>query len=606
MARMNTILIEIVHQTHMNTEDPIEDIKILLIDDEKSFRDSIKFFLEDYDFEIYEAENGRIGTEKILSLQPDLVLIDLYMPEMTGLDVLQWAKENTPEQPIIVISGAGVIHDVAEALRRGAWDYLFKPIEDLSVLKHAVDKVLERSAFIKAQKNYQAKLESEVINRTQELVDHQDKLIKSGVEEKILSLLMQYTLEAENEVFFLKQSLESMIDKLTQWHHISEGVIYQVINDKDDSEKSIDQESWIVINNMSTLENSLLNSEDFIRPLQTKIYNSSSTCLQPEYCSNQYLLLFPIKVKGGNYAICVLFINNHEQINSESKKDDSNFIQRVADVLSMGVSKITTEREIHYLAHHDVLTGLANRTTLLDRLESCQKVVLRHHWYGALFFIDLDRFKNLNDSLGHLIGDELLKQVAQRLRDTVRDEDVVVRLGGDEFVVLMMQQKSELNDAVYDTQLVAEKINLALAKPYELIGHDYYLSSSIGICIFNDEKESPSDLLKHADTAMFRAKADGGGISRFYLPEMQQAADKRLQIEKDMRVALEENQFEIYYQPQLDIASGDIIGAEALVRWNHPQRGMVSPMDFIPVAEETGLILDLGTWIFKDVVQQVG
>jgi len=219
--------------------------------------------------------------------------------------------------------------------------------------------------------------------------------------------------------------------------------------------------------------------------------------------------------------------------------------------------------------------------------------------------IGLDRFKNLIDSLGHDLGDELLRQVANRLRSLSRAEDMVARLGGDQFMLLVNERSMQEEAIVFKVQHVAEKIRSALVQPYMLQGNDIYISCSVGISLFPSEQEDATEILKHADAAMFRAKAEGGDTHRFYQPQMQKAADARLQVEKDLRKARELNQLELYYQPQVQVTTGLIIGAEALLRWKHPERGFVSPLDFIPVAEETGLIIEIGEWVLQTAAQQV-
>ncbi|NHZ69772.1 MAG: EAL domain-containing protein, partial [Thermotogales bacterium] len=275
----------------------------------------------------------------------------------------------------------------------------------------------------------------------------------------------------------------------------------------------------------------------------------------------------------------------------------------------VGTTQDITERKraearIEHLAYYDDLTDLANRRLLHDRLQQEITVARRHAVYGALLYIDLDQFKHLNDALGHPVGDELLRQVAGRLKNLVRAEDTVSRLGGDEFVLVLPAQDKDLSHVGFEAQAVAEKVRTQLAELYNLNGHQYHLSVSTGIVLFPEGDEDADDVLKHADSALYRAKEEGRNTVRFYQPSMQAAADTRLSLEKDLRDALEHDGFQLHYQPQVD-SEGRIIGAEALIRWQHPQRGMVPPNMFIPVAEETGLILEIGNWVLRTALQQL-
>lgn len=262
------------------------------------------------------------------------------------------------------------------------------------------------------------------------------------------------------------------------------------------------------------------------------------------------------------------------------------------------------EERIHHLAFFDPLTHLPNRRLLRDRLEHAVATSLRQQTHGAILFIDLDDFKTLNDNRGHHIGDLLLIAVAERLRHSVREQDTVARLGGDEFVVVLEGLGSVRDDAAAFAQRVAEKILGNLNQVYRLEEREYFNSPSIGICLFGDGHVALDDLLKQADQAMYHAKAAGRNTLRFFDPEMQTLTAQRFALQHEIREALQHNQFQLYYQPQID-AKGVVRGAEALVRWLHPERGMVSPMEFIPVAEDSGLIIPLGNWIVEAACKQL-
>lgn len=251
---------------------------------------------------------------------------------------------------------------------------------------------------------------------------------------------------------------------------------------------------------------------------------------------------------------------------------------------------------IEYQASYDPLTDLPNRRLFMDRLDQALARARRHDHEGAVLFFDLDNFKNINDSLGHPVGDELLRQVAMRIMTAIRDEDTVARLGGDEFVVLLPELCDDGEEAVTDVQLLAENLRRQLGEPYSIDSHELHVTASIGIALFPFNDESADVILRQADTAMYRAKESGRDAVRFFLPSMQLAADQRLKTLNELRRALPKSEFRLFYQPQFD-AQGCLYSAEALLRWQHPERGLVAPNEFITLAEESGLIAEIGEWV---------
>ncbi|PXX35348.1 diguanylate cyclase (GGDEF)-like protein [Undibacterium pigrum] len=272
-------------------------------------------------------------------------------------------------------------------------------------------------------------------------------------------------------------------------------------------------------------------------------------------------------------------------------------------VLSQRVRRIIeanqAEKRIRHLAFNDVLTGLPNRTQFLDQLGRRLALAKENVEAVAVLFLDLDRFKNVNDTLGHDVGDRLLIAVAQRIRRSVRNADCVARLGGDEFTVVL----SELADPAAAAS-AAQNICRTLAKPFQIDSHDIFVTASIGISVYPNDGTDVGTLVKHADTAMYRAKKTNTDF-QFFEAAMEHSISERVRLENDLRRALERNELAVFYQPQARMDNGEIIGMEALVRWFHPTRGMVSPLEFIPMAEETGLIIALGEWVLRTACAQM-
>jgi diguanylate cyclase (GGDEF)-like protein/PAS domain S-box-containing protein len=280
--------------------------------------------------------------------------------------------------------------------------------------------------------------------------------------------------------------------------------------------------------------------------------------------------------------------------------DASNSVHRIAGITEDITERKEAEERLMRLAHYDVLTSLPNRVLFYDRLKQALAQARRNQWITGVMFIDVDRFKNINDTLGHAVGDRLLQQVSERLIRSVRAGDTVGRLGGDEFAVVL----SNLSSA-QDANLIAQKIMASFKDPLKLAGVELYVTASIGITLYPDDSTDQETLIKNADAAMYRAKDVGRNSYRFYTPEMNARALEHLSLENSLRGALERDEFVLYYQPKARVADGSIVGVEALLRWQHPDRGLVSPGEFMPVLEETGLIVPVGEWVLKAVCEQI-
>lgn len=303
--------------------------------------------------------------------------------------------------------------------------------------------------------------------------------------------------------------------------------------------------------------------------------------------------------KKANRESCLLS-TNITTVRDEKNERIVNYVFVISDITKNNEN----EEKIHQLAFYDQLTNLPNRELLIDEIDKAIIRSQRNRSYAAILYIDLDDFKTLNDSLGHNVGDQLIQQVASELRRLVRASDTLARQGGDEFIMVIENLGSEKLEAIIKINQLCQKILSSMCRSYELDGFKYFCSLSIGTTLFLGKKSKVSEVLKQADLAMYQAKDGGRNTYRFFEASMQQKLNKHLSLASDLRIAIEKKEFFLVYQPQFG-AYGNLIGAEALIRWQHPTKGLISPFEFIPVAEKTGLIISIGQWVIEAACKQL-
>lgn len=517
----------------------------LLVDDEESVRTFLREALERSGLRVCEAENGAQALEQFAVCRPDIVILDVIMPGMDGFTAcakLRGAVGGS-RVPILVMTGLDDAASIAGAYEHGATDFITKPIHP-TILNHRVRYMLRGSHTL-------------------------DALIRSET----------------------RLGLAQRIAKIGnwEWRH-------------DTGEFTASSELCRLMGVRpgdfgGTLEAFLqiVHPED--RDRVSEALHSILTERKP--CDIDHRLVLP---NGADFTV---------NLQAEAVFDDQLKAVSIVGTAQDISERKRSEREIHRLAYFDSLTGLPNRMLFKDRVTQALSHARRYRTTLATLFMDLDRFKVINDTLGHHIGDMLLKSVADRLAESVRHSDSVgrsveqemahelARLGGDEFTVLL----TNLRD-VQDAGKVARRILDALTKPFLIGGHEIFVTVSIGIATFPADGDSVDMLLKRSDNAMYHAKEQGRNNYQFYSSAMNAAASERLILESELRHAAEREEFVVYYQPQVELRSLRVVGAEALVRWQHPQRGLLGPGVFLAVASDSGLIREMDEWVLRTVCRQ--
>jgi diguanylate cyclase (GGDEF)-like protein/PAS domain S-box-containing protein len=525
---------------------------VLLVDDEPRMLSSLRELLKTSGYHLNSVGCGGDAVSQLGNGNFDLVILDMGLPDMNGHEVMDFINAENLGTSVIVVSGNNDIDSAIGALKRGAFDYLRKPYAPEELIK-TVDNAIKQRA-----------LESDNLKYAWQ-INNSEKVYRYFVEN---SPDIIYTLNEDGFFTFVNDRAEQLLG-LSREQLIGKHYLELVHDDDNEIARYVFKERRV--------------NDRASRNVELRLKTNKGYCASRTFENSMLTVSFS---SMGMYSL------NQQDSNGE-------FLG------TYGVARDVTERKraeemIAYQAYHDILTDLPNRVLFKDRLGLSIIQAERNDSKLAVLFIDLDRFKLVNDSLGHVKGDELLQQVAARLKGCLRRGDTLARMGGDEFI-LSIPDLRESQDVVD----IANKFIESLEQAFFLGNSEVRISASIGIAMYPEDGLTIDDLVRHADLAMYHVKAQGKNGYHFYDRSMIDASHHKLMLEQELRRALERGELEMYYQPQIDVSTGRIVAAEALMRWNNPERGFLTPGDFLPAAEESGLMIPISDWMLETICRDL-